>query len=160
MRDHTHMRLFITTALAVFYATQVLLFRERETHQGPFPSETEFVYRKRNGYSQPVNLFDRIRRFTLNPYDVDADLGLWHVNERAMERWTCPKCLSAWVSLFFVTVILLLIDPPRSFRQLADKCLWIGALSGSTTLLSALYERMMTPHVVRMPDDDHAQKES
>lgn len=136
------MLLFLKALLAVFYTTQVLLFKERTSHFGPFPSKTQFVFRQRSHYSQPVTLFDRIRRWTLNPYTMEDENELWYVNEQKMERWSCPKCLSLWVSLAATLFITIFIDRPKSLSQVFEKLIFLVALAGSTTLLSSVYDRL------------------
>ena len=95
--------LFLQLSLLVFYLTRMLLFVERDNHFGPLPSAKKFLTRIVDNYHQPVTLFDWIRRFTpFNPYEVKGDL--WIVNERKMEVWTCPFCLSFWIA-FIATAI-------------------------------------------------------
>lgn len=136
------MLLFLKTLLAVFYATQVLLFEERVDHFGPFPSRTLFVHRARSGYSQPVTLIDRVRRWTLNPYTFEAE-GLWTVDELAMERWSCPKCLSFWVALAAALYVTIFVERPQTLGAWFERLVFTGGLAGASTLLSRWCQR---PH--------------
>lgn len=89
----------IELCLFLFYVTRVLLFEEKESHHGPFPSRTESVYDEETHHLQPVTLFDRIRRYSpFNPYTIKD--GVWIVDKLKMERWTCPLCLSFWTAFF------------------------------------------------------------
>jgi hypothetical protein len=130
-------RTLLAAAAAVYYLTKVLLFEEKTDHYGPFPSTSEWVHRK-NHYAQPVTLFDRVRRWTLNPYDIDVEdgEGLWHVDEQRMERWTCPKCLSFWISLAVTIFILVFIERPRSLKDLAQAAILIFGFAGATSYLT------------------------
>lgn len=99
--------LFIQLSLLVFYVTRSLMFTEKVSHYGPFSSSKKFVTRVKNNYHQPVTLFDWIRRLSFNPYEVNGDL--WVIQEKRLEVWTCPFCLSFWVSflgsaIFGITV--------------------------------------------------------
>jgi hypothetical protein len=96
---------FIKTCLAVAYLTKILLYEEKESHFGPFPSKTKIVHDLQSRYTQPVTLFDWIRRLTLNPYNIQGEL--WVVNEKEMERWTCPTCLSFWIAIPFTVLNIL-----------------------------------------------------
>jgi hypothetical protein len=96
--------LLIKVCLAVFYLTKILLYQEKESHYGPFPSTEKSTYREATGHVQPVTLFDWVRRFTLNPYSIHDDT--WIIDERKMERWSCPTCLSFWITLPFTAYML------------------------------------------------------
>lgn len=91
-------------SFAVSYITRALLFEERVSHYGPWPSKDLTVKRMRRDenytylYEQPVTFFDRIRFWTTRAYDIDHKRNEWFVREDRMEMWTCPKCLAFWVS--------------------------------------------------------------
>ncbi len=131
-------RTLLAAAAAVYYLTKVLLFEEKTDHYGPFPSTSEWVQRPYSNYSQPVTLFDRVRRWTLNPYTVQRYEGeaLWVVDETKLERWTCPKCLSFWISLAVTIFILVFIDRPRSLKDLAQAAILIFGFAGATSYLT------------------------
>lgn len=102
--------IFLQLSLLVFYLTRMLLFVERDNHFGPFPSAKKFLTRVVDNYHQPVTLFDWVRRLTpFNPYEVTGDL--WVVNERKMEVWTCPFCLSFWVAFIATAIYGLTMQP-------------------------------------------------
>ena len=135
------MRLLVLAAAAVFYLTKVLLFEEKTSHFGPFASTSEWVIRQSTHYQQPVTLFDRIRRWSpFNPYNVQMieGEGLWAVDEKRMERWTCPKCLSFWISLAVTLFIALFLERPRSLKDLAEFLIMTFSLAGVTTVLTGL----------------------
>lgn len=132
-------RTLLAAIAAVYYLTKVLLFEEKDSHHGPFPSTSEWVNRQSTSYVQPVTLFDRVRRWTLNPYRVqEFQEGeyLWVVDEKRMERWTCPTCLSFWISLAVTLFILVFIDRPRSLKDLAQAVLMLFGLAGATSYLN------------------------
>jgi hypothetical protein len=95
-----------TLAFAVAYITRVLLYEDRVSHYGPWPSKNSKVVRMQRPageeilYTQehPVTAFDRIRQATTGAYDVDKKTNTWYVREDRMEMWTCPKCLTFWVA--------------------------------------------------------------
>lgn len=96
---------FIILIFAVAYVTQIMLL---ESH-GPFKSKTSFVVYAEN-QTAPVGLFDRVRRFTpFNPYTIKESHNtyLWYVDSNWGELWACPKCLSFWMSVLFVTPLFL-----------------------------------------------------
>lgn len=134
------MRRLLLAAFAVYYLTKVLLFEEKISHFGPFASKSEWVFRQATHYQQPVTLFDRIRRWSpFNPYSVQEIEGewLWSVDEGRLERWTCPKCLSIWISLAISLFILVFIERPRTPSEWIEKLVLLPtALAGVTTLLT------------------------
>lgn len=114
--------LAVLGGLTVFYLTRVLLFEEKDSHFGPWPSKTRRVVwfkfppeavfddpeaHAYEEYRQPVTLFDWVRRvFGLYRVAKYGDEGqktaeeLWYVNSDRVEVWTCPVCLSFWTALF------------------------------------------------------------
>lgn len=128
----------VAAASAVYYLTKVLLFEEKVSHHGPFPSTSEWVQRPSTSYTQPVTLFDRVRRWTLNPYTIQKFDGeyLWVLDEKKLERWTCPKCLSFWISLAVTVFILVFIEHPRSLKDLAQAVILVFGLAGATSYLT------------------------
>jgi len=117
--------MFIKTCLALFYITRVLLYEEKESHFGPFPSKTRQVYNEDTGHIQPVTLFDWVRRLTLNPYQIHEEL--WMINNPKMDRWTCPTCLSFWIAIPFT--ILNIIQRRRIDEQTVINHFAITAVS-------------------------------
>lgn len=107
-------RIFVLLSFAAAYLTRALLFEERVSHYGPWPSRDATVVRiKREGeeittYKQPVTFFDRLRYWTTRAYEIDHENKEWYVREDRMEMWSCPKCLAFWTSGAIVVPYLLL----------------------------------------------------
>lgn len=135
------MFLFLKSIIATFYLVRVLIFEEKTSHFGPFPSDKQFVRIAQTGYTQPVTLFDRIRRYTMNPYKVGYNGEIWEVDQQKMERWTCPTCLSAWVALFVVIVIALFVQRPRTLKDLFELMLFGAGVAGGSALLNSVAEK-------------------
>lgn len=112
----------LLAGIAAAYFTRVFLFQEKISHHGPFPSKKRFVRSMiRQGdtviqHQQPVTLFDWVRRLTTRCYDIAEpdDLGdiYWYTRPARMEMWTCPTCLSFWMSFPF-TLLVILCDPSQ-----------------------------------------------
>lgn len=95
---------FFLVGLAISYITQMLLYQDLESHFGPFKSNSKFVYNPDTRHSQPVTLFDWLRRLTVvfNPYSVDGNIWTLKPN---IDRWECAFCLSFWIALPFVAYL-------------------------------------------------------
>lgn len=97
--------LLVLFGLAAAYSTKVLLFdtEKIESHYGPFLDYSRFI--SFIDHNRPVTLFDWIRR----PFGVYNIQGKqWVVDEklnRKIDRWTCPYCLSFWLSLVWAFVM-------------------------------------------------------
>lgn len=129
-------QLLTVLSFAVSYLVRVLLFEERVSHFGPWPSKNAIVRRLRKDedglimeYEQPVTFFDRVRQFFTRCYDIDKKTNEWYVREDRMEMWTCPKCLSFWVAGAVVIPYLLLTG-----RWKDIPLAWV-AVSGGSYLL-------------------------
>lgn len=115
----------------VWYVSKVMLFENGDDVGGPLVSETEFIYDDVLHEQHPVNLFDRIRRAIFNPYHVHD--GLWEVDQRRIQVWSCPTCLSFWVS--FLVSIPFFFSKKFSIGHLLNTISLHFALSGFSTLL-------------------------
>lgn len=97
------------------YVLHALLLQEKDSHEGPFPlNKNRFVIFKYDRtrdewHYQRVALFDVIRR-VFGAYDVEKEelsggtaVENWIVKEGSAlgQVWTCPFCLSFWISLLF-----------------------------------------------------------
>lgn len=89
------------------YVLRCLLLEEKDGHEGPFKSSTEWVFfpgcEDQDGtavapHRQRVALFDRIRR-VFGVYQVQDNI--WTVQSDKAERFTCPHCLSFWCAFLF-----------------------------------------------------------
>lgn len=98
---------FLIAALALAYLVRVMLLVEKEDHEGPWPSNDQKVYFADSEHIQRVALFDRLRRL-FGVYKVTDDI--WTVYGPRAEMWTCPVCLSFWLSLP-ISALLLLSEP-------------------------------------------------
>lgn len=128
--------LFVIMAMAVTYATHILLLERKTSHFGPFPSKSRFVVFHTDfdedgteiaRHAQPVALFDRIRRL-FGAYSIQ---GLqWNVRDGALsEVWTCPKCLSFWIALL-PALILAVYGVPFLFP------FYVLALAGVSSIVN------------------------
>ena len=90
------------------YVVRVLLYEDRVSHYGPWPSRIAKVVRvsRRDPqnpeerfaeFTHPVTLFDRVRQLLTRCYEIDPESNQWFIRESRMEMWTCPKCLTFWV---------------------------------------------------------------
>jgi len=104
---------YIIAVIATFYVTRVLLYADVDSHAGPFPQMNQTVVHVQPGtddddftfyqHRQPVTLFDYFRRI-FGLYDIvqaedDPAAKLWYIRQTRLEVWTCPTCLSFWVSI-------------------------------------------------------------
>lgn len=143
-----------------YYLTKIFLFEHKESHYGPWPSHNKIVKHIDHygglpaevmvTYTQPVTLFDWVRRFfglyeitTDDPipegnWDIKTDQEIWIVRERRIELWTCTTCLSFW-SATIVSLLLLLIQ-----RDLWMWPLNLGILAGISAFLHNI-EAVLTP---------------
>ena len=97
----------IILGIAAAYPLNALILERKMSHEGPFKSKNRTVtFLMETGedgitlgiHKQRVCLWDWIRRID-GVYDVKGDE--WYVNAWRAERWTCPFCLSFWISFFF-----------------------------------------------------------
>ncbi|APU89039.1 hypothetical protein Rctr85_010 [Virus Rctr85] len=147
-------RFFILGGMFVFYASLVLLFQEKESHFGPWPSRLRRVIWAKlakpdsasdwtdsyTEYTQPVTLFDWVRRlfgaYAVQRVSDDPVEEVWYVKDERMEVWTCPVCLSFWLSLV-----------PTVFYKLVGGG-WLSsfifpfAVSGVSVLLHGIYDAL------------------
>lgn len=89
---------FLQCGLAVAYITHVLLYTN--TYSGPIVKKDKFVYNSKTSKSRPVNFFDIVRLILFSPYKIEQDWELWIEDENRLELWSCPVCLSFWISSF------------------------------------------------------------
>lgn len=107
------------------YVLRSLMLMEKDSHEGPFPSDKEvrYVRFESTGHMQKVALFDWIRRL-FRVYLIEERFGVeeWVVvDERAaVQRFTCPHCLSWWTSLPFSLGLTL-----AAFGSSASFLIWI-----------------------------------
>jgi len=144
---------FVVSSFCVYYISHVLLLEEKESHFGPFPSSRIKVKWVTFTSGKPVireyqaTLFDRIRflfglyRVEIDPVDCDdADpsafdlckegyLRVWVVRSEREEVWTCPVCLSGWLSL-----VSMVISFPLFSNFPLSLLLWLAIAGGSAFL--------------------------
>jgi hypothetical protein len=131
-------QVLIALSFAVSYLVRVLLFEERVSHFGPWPSREATVVRIRKEgdevsiYKQPVTFFDRIRFWTSRAYEIDQENNEWYVREDRMEMWSCPKCLTFWMSAAVVIPYCLFTG---KWKQIP---LMVAAVSGGAYLIHNL----------------------
>jgi hypothetical protein len=96
--------LIMLIGLGTSYILELLILERKDSHVGPFQSKKRkvlFLSEIDNGgftqaeHFQPVSLFDWCRRL-FGIYHVKGPI--WTVNDLRAERFTCPFCLSFWVS--------------------------------------------------------------
>jgi hypothetical protein len=134
---------FIIAIFAAFYVLQVMLYEDRISHFGPFKSTEKFIHNSQTYHTQPVALFDYIRRFTVifNPYEIHGDL--WEIIPHKMERWTCPKCLSFWTT-FCITGPMFIHSAVRGVPiNFLEYIFFHLAVAGASTLLSEVYDGLL-----------------
>lgn len=97
----------VLLGVAATYPLRALILEPKERyHEGPFASEKRHVYFKSEEYVQRVALFDWVRRL-FGVYRVEKNPDgseLWVVVEDKAARFTCPFCLSWWVSFIFTAI--------------------------------------------------------
>ena len=126
-----HVELWIASVLAISYLTRILIFKQHPRGSGPFQSKTQFVYDSVSKMSQPVTLFDYIRRYTpFNPYKVGEEM--WIINPDRILVWSCPICLSFWVT-FLVSVLIGLLE--LGHLNLLELVLFHFSICGAVSLL-------------------------
>lgn len=139
--------------LVTAYIVEVLLFQEKVSHYGPFPSKERkviHIQHRPDGtvseYTQPVTWFEWFRR-GFGVYTVLPDEGTtgdpeneipaippsetWFVNPEAIEVWTCPTCLSFWVSVI-VSLVAFIAFPEITFSQYI---MLVGAGASLSTII-------------------------
>lgn len=101
------------------YVLHCLLLEEKEGHYGPFRSESKKVIFISSQHEQPVVLWDYLRRI-FGVYTVVENQ--WYVEDSkvAVERWTCPFCLSFWLTIPWSIFAILNI-----FGMSIDALIWI-----------------------------------
>lgn len=96
--------LIILLGLGTSYILELFILEKMDSHAGPFQSKKRKVFFlseldygefKQAEHYQPVSLFDWFRRL-FGVYHVNG--YIWTVNHLRAERFTCPFCLSFWVS--------------------------------------------------------------
>jgi hypothetical protein len=91
----------IILGLATGYLVRSFLLTEKRSHEGPFKLPKRYVVFPETDHIQRAALFDMVRR-AVGVYEVavygDGNF-YWKVKSDPAERWTCPFCLSFWVSL-------------------------------------------------------------
>lgn len=102
--------LIILIGLGTSYILELFILEKMDSHTGPFQSKKRKVLflselddegLMQAEHYQPVALFDWFRRL-FGVYDVKG--YIWTVNNLRAERFTCPFCLSFWVS-FPMTIL-------------------------------------------------------
>lgn len=96
--------LIMLIGLGTSYLLELFVLEKMDSHVGPFQSKTRKVLFMsdtddegftQSEHFQPVSLFDWFRRL-FGVYYVNGPI--WTVNNLRAERFTCPFCLSFWVS--------------------------------------------------------------
>lgn len=162
--------LIVVGGLVVFYLVRVLLFEEKVSHYGPWPSKRRQVvwYKmtKPSGfyeYTQPVTAFDWVRRI-FGVYRVskigDKSQGteeeLWYVNEARAEVWTCPVCLSFWMAILPAAYIAVVSSVPNALLSLvamAAISVLLHSFRDAQEATSEFYGRPPQEFVVALNED-------
>lgn len=141
------MREIVAFGFFVYYLVKTLLFEERISHFGPFVDKNiivrstsrEVVDGKVNFsfHDQPASIFDKIRQSITKCYKVEIasdGKSYWFVDEERIEVWTCPKCLSFWMSapIFFYVLI--------KDRDLLKAILCAVSAAGISTFLNSVLD--------------------
>jgi len=140
--------LFVMLSAAVAYFTRIFLYEEKESHFGPLENWDVRIRRierdvdgeidEDHSYEAPQTLIDRVRFASpMNPYDVDSE-GNWKVNEKKIEVWECPKCLTPYIAAAIVVPVMLLMG---KWKQIP--LMW-AAVTGGSHLLFTLVEYLMS----------------
>lgn len=89
------------------YIVRALLLEEKTSHEGPFLFKNLHILFPATNHIQRAGLFDVIRRLG-GAYRRDPDvLNAWVVDENRSQVWTCPFCLSFWLSLVFSVPLII-----------------------------------------------------
>lgn len=130
--------IILILGLAAGYITKCLLLEEKDSHVGPFPLKSTFIEFPDSGHIQTAAFFDIIRN--LFGVYVEVEPGnehqtIWEVQPERSERFTCPFCLSFWVSILFTLGFMIHYDPnilfviPLHFSLSTISTLTVGAIN-------------------------------
>ncbi len=100
--------IWIIAALACAYLTKIFLLQEKDSHEGPFVLKNVGVFFSDTGHFQKAALFDVIRRLfgVYETKKVSENHYIWTVKPLRAEAWSCPFCLSFWMSLVIHLLLL------------------------------------------------------
>jgi hypothetical protein len=121
--------IWVVAALACAYLTKIFLLQEKDSHEGPFVLKNIGVFFQDTGHFQKAALFDVIRRLfgVYETKKVSENHYIWTVKPLRAEAWSCPFCLSFWMSL--VVNILFLSGQVKSIPEFVLSVFAIAAVS-------------------------------
>lgn len=91
----------------------------KKSHFGPFRSKDKKVIFVISENEQPVVLWDWIRRL-FGVYTIVGNNWYIEDNREAVERFTCPFCLSFWTSIPFSALCII-----HYFEEYIPALIWI-----------------------------------
>jgi hypothetical protein len=92
----------IPLIFATYYLVTIFLLEKKTSHEGPFILPDVYVWfrEEEDDHIQRASIFD-IVRLLFGVYQYDSITKILTVKNRSWlaELWTCPICLSFWMSL-------------------------------------------------------------
>ncbi len=96
------LELIIILTLVNSYLVTVFLLEKKTSHEGPFilPDVYVWFHEEEDDHLQRASIFDVVR-LLFGVYKYDSPTKILTVRNRSWlaELWTCPICLSFWMSL-------------------------------------------------------------